>query len=85
VTESPCSNSKARYKRGVGLIITGGCQCVCQGPFMMRAYMRDNDSFIPSLAKIPRVVHEFRFGLQGDAAVDHAGRQVLKARKTHPN
>jgi 2,4-dienoyl-CoA reductase-like NADH-dependent reductase (Old Yellow Enzyme family) len=69
-------------KGGVGLIITG-----CAGvypkalapPSLIRA---DNDSFIPSLKKIPRAVQEGASDCRVMLQLVHPGRQVLHQENT---
>lgn len=62
---------------GVGLIITG-IAGVYPGalapPFLMRA---DDDSFIPSLARIPRAVHEVAPDCRVVLQLHHPGRQII--------
>ena len=82
VTEALLELYSTLAKGGVGLIITGAASVFAKAPFMHASIHADDDSFIPSLAKIPRVVHEFDSDCRVMLQLNHAGRQVLKRENT---
>ncbi len=63
---------------GVGLIITGVASVYSKAVFMHGSMRADDDSFIPSLEKIPRAVHEIGSGCRVMLQLVHPGRQILR-------
>ena len=65
-------------KGGVGLIITGATSPYSKALFMHGSMRADDDSFIPSLEKIPRAVREMDPDCRVMLQLVHPGRQVLR-------
>jgi len=65
-------------KGGVGLIITGATSPYSKAVFMHGSMRADDDSFIPSLEKIPRTVREMDPDCRVMLQLVHPGRQILK-------
>lgn len=63
---------------GVGLIITGGATIYPKAPFGRGGIRADNDSFIPSLEKIPRAVRKVGSDCRVMLQLIHPGRQVVR-------
>ena len=62
---------------GVGLIITGAASVYPKASFTHGGIHADNDSFIPSLEKIPRAVRKVGSDCRVMLQLVHPGRQVI--------
>jgi len=73
---------RALAKGGVGLIITGiaGIYSKALSPHLL--IRADNDSFIPSLKKIPQAVREAALDCRVMLQLHHPGRQVIHRENT---
>ena len=78
VTECQLELYRTLAKGGVGLIVTGAASVYAKAPFMHASIHADDDSFIPSLARIPRAVREIASDCRVMLQLNHAGRQVLR-------
>ena len=67
---------------GVGLIITGAASVYAKASFTHGGIHADDDSFIPSLEKIPRAVRKVGSDCRVMLQLVHPGRQVIHREDT---
>ncbi len=85
ITDTMLRLYKDLAEGGVGMIITGHMAVLLQGQYAATQIVIYEDTFIPEIAKIADVVHQYGHGCKIVAQLSHTGRQVLQSSLKHKN